>query len=194
MDDFHSGWTDYYEGNRDREPRPLLLEAIRRFGPRPGEAVDLGCGAGVETEAMLALGWSVLAVDEQKDAIDRVRARVPAGDPERLCTVVSRMEDVDLRPVDLVWASFSLFFCDPGQFPDLWGRIAAAIRPGGRFAGQLLGDGDTWAARDDTTSFAVDGARALFDGFEVERFDEQEEDGDPGPKHWHVFHVMARRS
>lgn len=32
-----------------------------------------------------------------------------------------------------------------------------------------------------------------FDGWEVLRVDEQDEDGNSlaGPKHWHVFHVIA---
>ena len=45
------------------------------------------------------------------------------------------------------------------------------------------------------TFHTEDAARALFDGFEVESFVEEDEDGESfdGPKHWHVFHVIARR-
>lgn len=41
----------------------------------------------------------------------------------------------------------------------------------------------------------ADAARALFDGLELECFVE-EEDGEAfeGPKHWHVFHVIAKRT
>jgi hypothetical protein len=37
--------------------------------------------------------------------------------------------------------------------------------------------------------------RAVFDGWELERFDEEENDGEAcsGPKHWHVFHAVARK-
>ena len=40
-----------------------------------------------------------------------------------------------------------------------------------------------------------DQVRALFDGFEIESFHEQEEDGSSasGPKHWHRFTVIARK-
>jgi hypothetical protein len=36
---------------------------------------------------------------------------------------------------------------------------------------------------------------ALFDGFDIVRFEEQDEDGQAvsGPKHWHVFHVIAAK-
>ncbi len=69
------------------------------------------------------------------------------------------------------------------------------MRPGGRFAGQLLGDHDTWGSRSDITALTRDEALALLEAFEVERFDEEENDGEAcsGPKHWHVFHAVARR-
>jgi hypothetical protein len=76
----------------------------------------------------------------------------------------------------------------------VWGRIGAAIRPGGRFAGELLGDHDTWATIEGHSAFARPAADALFDGWTVERFEEEENDGEScrGPKHWHYFHVVAK--
>jgi hypothetical protein len=105
------------------------------------------------------------------------------------------MQDVELPAVDLVWASFSLFFCPPGRFDDLWAGIRTAIRPGGRVAGQLLGDRDTWAPTDDITAHTREAALDRLAGLEIERFDEEEEEGEgwSGTKHWHVFHFAARR-
>jgi hypothetical protein len=76
----------------------------------------------------------------------------------------------------------------------VWRRIGASLRDGGRFVGQLLGERDTWAPEDDISSFSVPEARAIFDGWSIERFEEEDEDGEAcsGPKHWHVFHVIAR--
>ena len=188
-------WTKYYEANDERPPRQMLLDVLDRFGEGGFEAVDLGCGSGIDTLAMLERGWSVTAIDAEEEAIRRVRERVPAPLAGRLRTAVSPMQDVELPPVDLVWASFSLFFCPPDRFADLWKRVTAAVRPGGRFTGQLLGDRDTWASKDDTSAFTIDQARALFEGFELEGFEEEENDGEAcsGPKHWHVFHAVARR-
>jgi len=41
----------------------------------------------------------------------------------------------------------------------------------------------------------VDAVRRLFDGLDVLALDEEDQDGDSflGPKHWHVFDVIARR-
>jgi SAM-dependent methyltransferase len=185
-------WADYYRENEGREPRALLLDVLGSF-ERPGEAVDLGCGAGIDTLAMLERGWRVFATDAEEEAIQRTRSRIPTELQPRLRTLVTPMEDVELPTADLVWASFSLFFCDPGRFADVWARIGRAVVPGGRFAGQLLGDRDTWAPDEDITAFSEAQARALFDRWTLERFEEEENDGEAcdGPKHWHVFHVVA---
>jgi tellurite methyltransferase len=188
-------WTDYYEANDDREPREMLVQVLDAFGPGEHDAVDLGCGSGIDTLAMLRRGWRVLATDAEPEAIQRVRRRVPPELADRLRTELTAMEDVELPTSDLVWAGFSLFFCDPDRFAEVWTKVRAAIRPGGRFAGQLLGDRDTWAGDEGISSFIRSGAERLFDGWDVERFDEEDEDGEAcsGPKHWHVFHVVARR-
>jgi SAM-dependent methyltransferase len=185
-------WADYYRENEDREPRALLLEVLDSF-ERAGEAVDLGCGAGIDTLAMLEQGWQVFATDAEEEAIQRTRRRVPPELQPRLQTRITPMEDVELPAADLFWASFSLFFCDPARFTDVWSRIGRSVVPGGRFAGQLLGDRDTWAPDEDISAFSEAQARALFDGWTLERFEEEENDGDAcdGPKHWHVFHAVA---
>jgi tellurite methyltransferase len=191
-----SEWTEYYDEHEGREPREMLLEVLDAFAGEEQSAVDLGCGSGIDTLAMLRRGWRVFAIDAEEEAIERVRRRVPGTISARLTTVVSRMEDVELPTgVDLVWASFSLFFCRPDAFGHVWKRIGEAIAPGGRFAGELLGDRDTWAPEDDISAFTREQAAALFDGFEVERFDEEEEDGSATSeeKHWHLFHAVARK-
>jgi len=186
-----STWPDYYEANEGRAARDELVEVLGRFAV-PGRAVDLGCGAGIDTVAMLDRGWTVFAIDAEPEAIERLRSR--AGARAGLDARVMPMEEVLLPATDLVWASYSLFFCDPGRFPEVWRRIGAAIRPGGRFAGELLGDRDTWAAREDGTAMSRREAESLFAGWAVERFDEEENDGEAfdGPKHWHYFHVVAQ--
>ena len=187
-------WTPYYEAHDGREPRPMLLEVLDTF-ERPGRAVELGFGNGVETIAMLRRGWRVLAVDPTPEATERLLAAVPPEAADRLETVVAPMEDVALPRADLVWAAFSLFFCHPARFPEVWARIGAAVPPGGRFGGELLGAHDTWAGKEDITAFERENALALFDGWRIDRFDEEEHDGEAcsGPKHWHVFHVVATR-
>lgn len=195
-----SEWTQYYEA-AGGDARPTLLDALRRFDeeePRHRFAVDLGSGSGRDTAELLRRGWSVLAVDGTPEGIERLLSRpdLSAGERRRLETRVSRFEKADWPSAELVNSSYALPFCPPQAFPDLWRRIERSLPAGGRFSGQLFGDRDGWSDEDDLTFHTRAEVEALLTGFEPERFDEVEEDGSTAigkPKHWHVFHLVARR-
>jgi len=187
-------WARYYDASND-EPRETLLEALERFGESPPGrlAVDLGCGSGRDAAELLRRGWRVLAIDSEPEGLERLRARPEAG--AALQTRRARLEEATWPAAELVNSSFALPFCDPGRFPEVWRQIVASLPPGGRFSGQLFGDRDEWAA-DGLAVHTRAEAEALLAGFELERFDEVEEDGHTVhgvEKHWHVFHVVARR-
>ena len=192
-----SYWDEYYDKMQEREPRQLLLDVLAKYPSGDSlHAIDLGCGEGSETVVLLARGWNVLAIDGDAGGIKRLIEQAPNGSQHRLQTQVSKFEDVTLPTVDLVHASYSLPFCDPAHFSTLWEKISNAIKPGGRFAGQFFGVNDTWAFRKDMTFHTEEQVRVLFDGFETESFHEQDEDGEAttGPKHWHVFTVIAKKA
>jgi tellurite methyltransferase len=185
-------WARYYDA-AGAEPRETLLTALEGFAA-PGVAVDLGCGTGRDTLELLRRGWRVVAIDSEPEAIKRLRAKV--GDEERLQTQVARYEDAALPSCDLVNASWSLPFCAAEVFGVVWERTVDSLRPGGRFCGQLFGERDEWSTEDDMTFHTRAQAEALFNLFQLERFDEVEEDGKTAlgkPKHWHVFNVVARK-
>jgi len=185
-------WTRYYDAVGD-EPRDTLLDALGRF-ERPGFAVDLGCGTGRDTFVLLRRGWRVLAVDSHDEGIRRLRAA--AGDDANLETQTVPFEDAALPPCELVNASFSLPFCPPERFDELWARIGESLRPDGRFCGQLFGDRDGWSHRAEITFHSRADVERLLAAYDVERLDEEEEDSTTAvgdPKHWHLFHVVARK-
>lgn len=192
-----NGWKEYYQKLKGRAPRRLLLDVLANYADTSTHrvAIDLGCGDGTEAALLLERGWNVLAVDGQQAAIAHLREKVSAENKHRLQTQVAKFSEVMLPPADLVHASLSLPFCEPEHFPAFWQKIVAAIHPGGRFAGQFFGVNDSWATNPEMTFHTEDQVRALFDGFEVESFHEQDEDGSSlnGPKHWHIFTVIARK-
>lgn len=192
-----SDWGAFYDAVADRPPHETVREALERFereGRAGGFAVDLGCGDGRDTVELVRRGWRVFAIDAQVEATERLRARPGLEEVE---TLVARFEDARWPSADLVNAGFSIPFCPPEHFGDVWARVVASIGPGGRFSGQLFGDRDEWATGERELTFHTRAeAEALLAGFDLERFDEVEEDGRTAlgaPKHWHVFHVVARR-
>lgn len=193
-------WAAYYEKTGARPPRTTLIEALARFDAEPAAsprlAVDLGCGSGRDTIELLRRGWRVLAIDAEADAIAALEARPDLPSGAELETRVARMEDARWPNCALVNASFALPLCPPERFSGLWQRIADSLTPGGRFAGQLYGDRDGWRGRPGMTFLTRAEAEALLAGLEVEIFREEEEDSTTPrdeDKHWHIFHVVARK-
>ena len=194
-----ANWEDYYQKVQGRAPRPVLITALDRFASTPSQslrkAIDLGCGDGTETAILLERGWNVLAIDGQPAAISRLMAKIPSAHQARLQTEVAKFENVVLSPTDLVLACFSLPFCKPEHFDGLWDKLRNCIMTGGRFAGHFFGIRDSWAVNSDMTFHTEEQVRTLFQRFEIESFHEQDEDGHAatGPKHWHVFTVVAQK-
>jgi tellurite methyltransferase len=193
-------WANYYKALTGRSPRPLLLDVVTRFQKEAKDsrlqAIDLGCGDGTETLALLEAGWNVLAIDKQAEAIARVREKVPAQYNKQLQTRVAAFETITLPSADLVYAGLSLPFCSPAHFAALWNKIVTSLREGGRFAGQLFGDRDSWASDPEMTFHTLEQVHNLFEAFDTETFTEVEDDRPTAlgeSKHWHVYHVIAKK-
>jgi tellurite methyltransferase len=190
-------WANYYRWTAQRPPRELLLQTLNhldweRKGRRGQTAIDLGFGAGNDSLELLRRGWKVLAIDGQAAAAKFLDQRVPPQHRKSLSCRVARMEELDVPPADLIYASFSLPFCDPDEFPRLWAKIRTAIRPGGHFAGQFFGNRDEWYGRRPMNFHSADEVRRLGRGFKMELIRESVEEGMSygGPKHWHFFDII----
>lgn len=172
-------------------------------------AIDLGCGEGRDTAELVARGWRVLALDGHPEGIARTVERLGPRERERVEARVARFEDLveggwegagedrwEMGVWDLVNASFALPFCAPERFGAVWRWVVGALKPGGRFCGQLFGDRDEWAAIADRTHHRRGELDGLFAGFMLEELREEEKDSPEVSgrvKHWHVFHIVARK-
>ena len=193
-----AGWAAYYQQLRDRPPRRTLLAALDRFGTPSADAlaVDLGCGDGRDIIELLRRGWKVVAVDSEPEALRQLAAR-NLPDADRITPILARLEEVPLPlGVQLVNSSFAMPLCEPEKFHALLARIREALPSGGRFSGQWYGMRDSWLGRPGITFLERDAALASLDGFDVEMFEEEETDSVTprgNPKHWHIFHIVARK-
>jgi tellurite methyltransferase len=194
------GWAAYYAKAGLGQPRPTLLAALDRFsaeGVATGHAVDLGCGVGRDALELLRRGWRVTAVDREAEALGRLAAEARTRGLPTPELVRGRFEEVALPPCELVNASFCLFFCESEAFGSLWWCVRRALRPGGRFAGQLLGPDDSWAARPGVVTHTPAALSALLAGYGVERLErETTESVTPRgeAKRWDLWHLVLRRA
>ena len=198
---FDGDWAAYYEKTGQRPPRPTLIHALDAFDrdgrPEDALAADLGCGSGRDTVEILRRGWPVHAVDASAEAIDGLLARPDLPPGAKIETQLARYEVMTLPPCNLINAAFSLPLCQPDAFPGVWQKIVYALKAGGRFSGQFYGDRDSWAGRDGMTFHSAEQVDALLHGFEVEYYEEEEEDSVTPrgtAKHWHIFHVVAKKT
>lgn len=188
-------WSQFYEKQGGRGVRPTFESAVAAWDGPAGTAVDLGCGDGVESRELAERGWQVLAIDSDPSVDERVRAGLSPDASGRVSTRCATFESLgELPRADLVYAGFALPFCDPTRFPYLWADIRDAIEPGGVFAGELFGPHDEWFGRPGMNFHDRAGVEAMLTGLDVLQLVEDDRRGMSfeGPKHWHVFHIVAR--
>ena len=180
-------WKAYYDNVANRPPRKTILTALAAF-KQPGIAIDLGCGDGRDTVVMLRHNWTVLAIDKEPDAITRLLAR-PHLNTQQLTTQIVSFEELQLpESVDLINASFSLPFCSPEAFPNLWYRITNALSTGGRFCGHLFGNRDSWCDCEFINCFTRLQVETLLKPYAIELLEEEEHPGKTPlgeDRYWH---------
>lgn len=185
-------WKRFVELTTGQPPWPELVRAAALFD-HPGDALDLGAGAGRDTIHLLSRGWSVTAVDSSPFAI----AALQRVESPHLRVVESSIEAFEPRSYDLVNAQYSLPFIAPQKFDAAFDRLLRAVRPAGVMCTLFFGPRDEWnlAGREMVFTTRAEVAR-LFSGWDVIELNEVEEDGttaDGSAKHWHVIHATTRR-
>jgi trans-aconitate methyltransferase len=106
--------------------------------PKPGERIlDLGCGDGVLTEKIAALGAKVVAVDAAPDMVAAAKAR---GLDARVVPGQSLAFDGEF---DAVFSNAALHWMRPQEA--VLDGVRRALKPGGRFVAEMGGHNNTAA-------------------------------------------------
>jgi len=185
----------YYDNTENEMPNYTVKKFIE-LNVEPGNAVELGCGAGRDTVYLIRNGWNVLAIDRE-DVETRIVSKLLVEELEQFEFFKQRFEAIKLENSNLVVANFSLPFCNKNNFKELWDKINHSILKDGYFVGNFLGDNDEWKnAKEKMTFLTKDQVMELFRNFEIVEFKEVEKDGLTGlgkMKHWHIFNVIAKK-
>jgi hypothetical protein len=93
-----------------------------------------------------------------------------------------------------LYAGYALPFLRPDAFPAFWAGVRKQVRPGGLIVVNFFGPRDSWQGRDEMSFIDLGAVKELAEGLELIAIDEEDKDGDSflGPKHWHVFDLIAR--
>jgi hypothetical protein len=113
----------------------------------------------------------------------------------RSTKTASSATSVSTRPATAT-AGYSLPFLGADAFDRFWNAVRDRLRPGGILVVNFFGPRDSWAGREGMRFIDVDAVRRLVNGLELLALEEEDQDGSSflGPKHWHVFDVIARRA
>ncbi|HYM97260.1 MAG TPA: class I SAM-dependent methyltransferase [Candidatus Sulfotelmatobacter sp.] len=185
-------WARFMAATGGQPPWPRLVRAADMLAS-PGDALDVGAGAGRDTAHLLSRGWRVTAVDSSPSSASALARLTQPG----LTVATAAFEDFAPSEYDLVNAQFSLPFIPRDRFEVTVARLRDSVRAGGVMAATFFGQHDAWNEPGSVLNFSTrSDVERIFQGFELIELTEEEEDGhtaDGSPKHWHVFHLIARR-
>lgn len=186
---FYAEEWQAFTARRYEVPR-AEIEHFMAAMPPGGRVLELGCGAGQESEIMLARGLDVLPTDGTPEIAAAASVRLGRPVPvllfDQLC---------DEQEFDGIWANACLLHVPWGELSGVITRIHRALRPGGLFyASYKAGEGE---GRDRFNRYfnypTLAALRDLYARFEWQSVDMHEALGsgyDQVPTRW--LHVFAR--
>lgn len=187
-------WSKYYDATRDMPPRPLLVQAIESL-TTGNKAIDIGGGTLRDARYLLSKGFDVTVIDKESQMLDEAQNLKT----NKLRCIVTTFEDFDFAPrqYDIASAMYSLPFNPPETFPAVFDNIKQSLVKNGIFAGQFFGVHDEWIARKNMTFHTRAQVERLLTDMEIILLREEEQEGTTAlgtKKHWHLFHVIAKKS
>ncbi|CAH0525790.1 class I SAM-dependent methyltransferase [Vibrio hippocampi] len=194
MDENTEIWRQYYQRALSRTHSKRTELAVRLNESNLNVATDCGCGTGSDIQYLEQQGLQVYGFDVNPDAIAICKDRFASKSMVEISE--SSFESFDYPRSGVVIANSSLFFANPHRFDETWNNIHSSIENGGVFAGDFMGEKDSWAEhyRNPTTPFSESQVIDLFAGFEIVRWFERDEKAKTSlgrMKHWHTYSVVA---
>lgn len=185
----------YYKNTKNIPPNYITQKFIK-LKIKPTNAIEIGCGAGRDTEYLIKNGWNVLAIDKE-DVKSIITSRLSKEEQKNCKFSKQEFENLQLEKTNLIVANFSLPFCNQNQFVKLWNKINESILKNGYFVGNFFGNNDEWKKQEEEMTFLTkEQVIELFKNFEIIDFKEVEKDCFNGlgiMKHRHIFNVIAKK-
>jgi trans-aconitate methyltransferase len=112
----------------------LGMPVVELLAPQAGERIlDIGCGDGVLTEKLVAMGCRVVGIDGSADQIAAARARGLNA------SVMDGQQLTFANEFDAVFSNAALHWMKRAD--EVIAGVWCALKPGGRFVGELGGHG-----------------------------------------------------
>ena len=132
----------YYNITKNIQPH-LNVQKFLDYKLPPQKAIDIGCGAGRDTVALIKKNWEVLAIDKENTK-PIIMESLNEEEQSRLEFLNCTFGNMKLPKASLVVANFSLPFSRKDYFNLIWKKIEDAIIENGYFVGNFFGKKDSW--------------------------------------------------
>ncbi|HEV7702311.1 MAG TPA: class I SAM-dependent methyltransferase [Candidatus Paceibacterota bacterium] len=186
-------WSQYYTATKSKPPRPLLVKALE-YVVHKDKAIDIGGGALNDTRYLLEQDFDVTAIDKSP-LMEQESKNIQS---DKLHTFTTGFEEFDFpeNEYDIATAMYALPFTDSTHFDAVFAKIKSSLKTGGIFCGQFFGERDEWSVNPKMIFHTKQQVENLLKDLEIISFKEEEKDDTTAKgdmKHWHVFHVIARK-
>ena len=183
-------WMEYQNKTYNQEVCKLLVNFLNNY--KIESAIDLGCGSGNETVYMIKHGIRVKAIDRQLNK-SFILDRLTDEEKSKVSFEEESFENAKLEKTDAVTAFFSLPFCNPDNFKQVWDKIYDCINPNGYFVGQLFGDRDFRKDKKLINTFSIDEVKKYLEKYKVLKLGEIEYVRESDNTKWHFYNIIAQK-
>ena len=183
-------WTSYQNRTYNNDVCKLLIYFLIIF--KINNAIDLGCGSGNETVYMIKNGVKVEAIDRQLNK-EFILNRLNDKEKEKISFLEQEFESIELKNADAITAFFSIPFCNPDYFDELWNKIYESINVNGYFVGQLFGNRDDWKDDKLINTFTIEQVNEYLKRYKILKLDEIEYVRKSDNKKWHFYNIIAKK-
>ena len=128
----------YYKKTKNALPHKNVQKVLE-MDIIPGNAIDLGCGAGRDTICLIKNGWNVLAIDRE-DTKSLIEEKLNENELKKFRSSVQNFENIKLEKNNLIVSNYSIPFCGKKYFKEFWSKIEESIEKGRIFCWKLFSE------------------------------------------------------
>lgn len=184
---------EFYKATQKNLPSGLIRNFfIYKYNEKldGNTAIDLGCGAGNDTEFLISKGFKVTAIDSQEEAREFFENK--KIDTEKFNLIIDDFSKAELPKADLILANMSIFFIKD-NFNLFLKDLLQKVNKNGFIVANFLGKEDDWNGN--KTTIEKEELLSYFKDFKMYYFSEEKYYKDTARgvnKFWHVYTIMAQ--
>lgn len=189
-------WNKYVQKTKNRQPVNYLMEAVKNLNDLKGNALDLGCGSGIDSKYIAENGFNVEAIDFDKNAIKQTKL---------ICKNLSvKIIQEDIKKFNIKNNFYNLIiswntlpFLTKKESEKILADIQNGLISGGIFVFSIFGIEDEWAKIYKEMSFwTVEELKKTLSEMKFIKFLEEKQKGPTASgetKFWHKIQAIAQK-